>query len=167
MQAPYVPLAVLQPTGRPARCDKNCALLCCMPSKLCVPVRTQSQERTHSGLAYNRGKAPCFPYPSWAWTWHRWLPGPVGSKTRIYIEEWPFFSTYPVCPSSPVLVALRDSSLVELETIVTIVLFSVKTARYTISYHMGGKLAVRHLTMFLQNDSICERVCPWRLIGTR
>ena len=21
--------------------------------------------------------------------------------------------------------------------------------------------------MFLQNDSICERVCPWRLIGTR
>ena len=35
-------------------------------------------------------------------------------KTKITdeIEEWLFFSTYPVCPSSPAPVALRDSNLV-------------------------------------------------------
>ena len=46
------------------------------------------------------------------------------------------------------------------------VLFSVRTARYT-TYRMGGKLAVRPFDLCLQNDSICERVCPWRLVRTR
>ena len=49
----------------------------------------------------------------------------------------------------------------------SIVLFSVKTARYAhIPYEWEADNTAFE-ALFFQNDSICERDYPWRLIGTR
>ena len=55
----------------------------------------------------------------------------------------------------------------ELETTVTRCIVQCKDS--PVYHHTAwvGSWQYDHLTYVLQNDSICERVCPWRLDRTR